>query len=606
MNYSYNSSLAGNQIGYNGLLENTPAGPLVWLVLLQWIVSLPLLDSCEKFKLIVSSIFTSLLVIIAVSRKTPEQQMYCPTVDACNHSEEVNLILILIHFTLRVFSTVLWSILWMRWTIACKYFTLDRSTYNLQRYGPICLFVCLIATLISNGLLTHVSLFTAGVILFLWFTTGSYFMGRLVANPFLLLLPVFILTGLECVKSSLVSSVSSAYSSSNVIECFLVSLSSLLLVCALDKSRCIQDLFTKRYPVYCSYQRYNLIPIIKQTFLALIDDEIDQDQSIFDDFNVCLKILKHHCETLTVSLPFYTSSARIDVTIAYAFIRVSDDLVDDGRLNMSQRLENHQIVLKFMDQLFSSRDEKWTYDVGQPIDPRNEPSIDWTFYKSKLPYEAYQVFRAYSRTVYYQPGCPMKDLVSTYSMDLEEKHIANERELIEFSHCAGGGIMATFHIIQLYKSGLYPNGLSPRERPLVDTFYSIGQAMQLVNIARDIALDSSTDGRCYIPTAFMENPEKEVELLTRSKDPWALGLEKLSKYSKLIVALSYHCCAKASLTLDLMPSQVKKPLMIFSEIYRTIGSKILKHSGFERRIFVPLYSKMWIALSYLYFNRKHI
>lgn len=167
--------------------------------------------------------------------------------------------------------------------------------------------------------------------------------------------------------------------------------------------------------------------------------------------------------------------ARVDVTIAYAFIRVSDDLVDDGQLNMKQRLVNHKIILKFMDQLFSSRNEKWTYDVGQPIDSANKPPVNWEYYKSNLPLEAYQVLKAYARTVYYQPSGPMKDLVSTYSWDLEEKHIANEKELIEFARCAGGGIMAAFHCIQLYKSGLYPNGISPLERPFIDTFYAIGQ-----------------------------------------------------------------------------------------------------------------------------------
>ena len=53
--------------------------------------------------------------------------------------------------------------------------------------------------------------------------------------------------------------------------------------------------------------------------------------------------------------------------------------------------------------------------------------------------------------------------------------------------------------------------------------------MQLVNIARDIVHDSSTDGRCYIPEIFMDDPVKEIDLLTKKKTPWSLGVETLSK-----------------------------------------------------------------------------
>lgn len=296
---------------YNNTTINSIFGPsLIWIILIQWIVTLPLIDSCEKFKLITSIIFSTCLIIIRlVSSSLNINQLNCH-IENCADNQSNQFSLIVDYFVsifTKVIFTTLWSILWMRWTLPCNYFTFNRQTYNRQQLLPICLIVCLFSCLLSNNLITHFNSFLIFMITFLWLGTGSYFIGRLQTNPGLLLFPVIGLTGLE-ISKAFISSFSYGKTIEILIETVLISLATLLLSCGLDKSRCIQDLFPIEFPVYCSLARKNLFSFIRQTFNAFVRKEIDLDQTVFDDFNVCLKILKHHCETLTVSLPFYTSS----------------------------------------------------------------------------------------------------------------------------------------------------------------------------------------------------------------------------------------------------------------------------------------------------------
>lgn len=173
------------------------------------------------------------------------------------------------------------------------------------------------------------------------------------------------------------------------------------------------------------------------------------------------------------------------------------------------------------------------------------------------------------------------DLLRGMRMDVEGRRYQTLEELQDYCYCVAGvvGLMMC-HIM----------GVS-HEKAL-DHAVSLGSAMQLTNISRDV-MDDWKMGRIYFPLRWLAAADLSVAEFgsPRGQAFWAVWAEQLlneaqNQYQHGRQGLSY-LSPKAALACG-----------IASSVYSRIGQKVLrrKSMAWHRRCFVPLYEKIVLAL----------
>jgi phytoene synthase len=169
-------------------------------------------------------------------------------------------------------------------------------------------------------------------------------------------------------------------------------------------------------------------------------------------------------------------------------------------------------------------------------------------------------------------------------MDLEQTRFLDFAGLSRYCHLVAGVV-----------GEVAANIFGRSEADTVRYAHTLGRAMQLTNIIRDVG-DDARRGRIYLPVSDLQRFEvKASEILQRTK-PWG--------YSDRFTALMKFQAERAHATYDealsLLPAadrQRQKPGLMMANIYRTLLREI-EAQGFQvlhqRTSLTPL-RKLWIA-----------
>jgi phytoene synthase len=169
-------------------------------------------------------------------------------------------------------------------------------------------------------------------------------------------------------------------------------------------------------------------------------------------------------------------------------------------------------------------------------------------------------------------------------MDLEQTRFLDFAGLSRYCHLVAGVV-----------GEVAANIFGRSEADTVRYAHTLGRAMQLTNIIRDVG-DDARRGRIYLPVSELQRFEvKASEILQRTK-PWG--------YSDRFTALMKFQAERAHATYDealsLLPAadrQPQKPGLMMANIYRTLLREI-EAQGFQvlhqRTSLTPL-RKLWIA-----------
>lgn len=112
----------------------------------------------------------------------------------------------------------------------------------------------------------------------------------------------------------------------------------------------------------------------------------------------------------------------------------------------------------------------------------------------------------------------------------------------------------------------------------------MGVALQYVNIARDIAVDT-TLGRVYLPTTWLANegltPELVVKTITESapsgsQEKRAEVLSKLVKLRRRLLDKAFAIYVEARPIMDWLPDESRRPMIVAVESYMEIGRVLLE------------------------------
>lgn len=224
------------------------------------------------------------------------------------------------------------------------------------------------------------------------------------------------------------------------------------------------------------------------------------------------------------------------------------------------------------------------------------------------------------------PPAPLYGLLEGFTTDAKfqqssEKNtgefpIQNEGSLHEYgSQVAGTVGQLCLALISRHSS----KAIDPdRLRDIAAAAGRMGVALQYVNIARDIAVDT-TIGRVYLPTTWLAEegltPQLVIDTMQsslssppeeKSRARRDETLTKLAALRRKLLHQAFAMYAEARPTMDWLPGESRRPMIVAVESYMEIGRVLLAQEGLEvgvteagvrtRRATVPKMRRLRVAL----------
>lgn len=173
------------------------------------------------------------------------------------------------------------------------------------------------------------------------------------------------------------------------------------------------------------------------------------------------------------------------------------------------------------------------------------------------------------------------ELLNGFEKDVRGVSLEQPKDLEDYAYQVAGvvGLMMS-HIM----GADMPSAISPAK--------SLGNAMQLTNIARDVKEDFE-NGRIYLPRAWLKESELEPEGLLDSSQR-----SRLFELVKRLLARADELYRDGYAGLHYLPFRAALAVSIAGSIYSSIGRKILARgeSALDERIYVTLPEKLFLTL----------
>jgi 15-cis-phytoene synthase / lycopene beta-cyclase len=239
----------------------------------------------------------------------------------------------------------------------------------------------------------------------------------------------------------------------------------------------------------------------------------------------------------------------------YSFCRVADDLVDNAETQVEAK---HWIskLQQYLDLSYGKGEEALLTDLIDSFPPSSQLAL------RLLP------------THYLSPQ-PFYDLLKGFEMDLEFPSsfpIKNREALKEYGARVAGTVAEL--IIELVYHHTTSQISDSMRRQILDAGNTMGIALQVVNISRDIEVDSAIS-RVYIPTDWL----KEVDLtpLDVVKDP---NRKEIVALRERLLDYAMELYYEAKPKIEQLPLEARAPMRVAVESYMEIG-RVLREPGYK-------------------------
>ncbi|MDQ3396703.1 MAG: phytoene/squalene synthase family protein [Deinococcota bacterium] len=224
---------------------------------------------------------------------------------------------------------------------------------------------------------------------------------------------------------------------------------------------------------------------------------------------ICSDITRHHSSTFYLGSGMFPKAQRRAVHVIYAVCRGGDDAVDEApsRDEAARRLE------------------AWWQGIeraykGAPR-PENETEValSWVLERHDVPYEAFA------------------ELHLGFCSDLSPQPVRDLDELMLYCRRVAGVVGLLIAPIAGYRGG----------EATLRAALSLGQAMQLTNILRDVGEDLSS-GRCYLPADLLRKHRVDLAELQegRVSEGYIALVEELSEVARSLYRQGWQGIPKLS------------------------------------------------------------
>ena len=267
-------------------------------------------------------------------------------------------------------------------------------------------------------------------------------------------------------------------------------------------------------------------------------------------------VIRHYSQSFSLAAHLLPKNVRADVKKLYAWCRWCDNAVDaaPSRELADQRLLRLRVDV---DLIYNNHD------------PIHGASV-WLA----------ELVRRYSIPKEY----PL-DLLAGMKMDLCHRPIQSQEDLLLYCHRAAGsvGVMMCFL-------------LGTDNVQALSDADSLGMAMQMTNIARDVKEDHAS-GRCYLPDCWLDAVRLKEALPTN---------ENVRAAVKRLLAMADQHYARGIEGLRYLPARSKLAIRIAADLYREIGETIRRNDYrvMDGRAFVPMSRKLLLVANGLFRSRN--
>lgn len=242
-------------------------------------------------------------------------------------------------------------------------------------------------------------------------------------------------------------------------------------------------------------------------------------------------ILARHGRSFWLASQFLPPRVRQETTVLYAFFRLLDDLVDTGMVAAEQA---RIMLLSWRDWLTSD------FSSSPPPDPTLATAIASIYRYYRLP-------RIYAL-----------DLIDGLIGDLHPRRIENYEQLLHYCYSVGGTVGLTLAPL-----------LGVCCARGAQAACTLGQAMQLTNIARDLGEDLRRN-RLYIPRQDLRRfsvDEHDLFQLARNFAPAPPPVRQLVRLQSIRAKLLYQ---RARDGFACLPGDVRFGIIAAAELYSSI------------------------------------
>lgn len=185
------------------------------------------------------------------------------------------------------------------------------------------------------------------------------------------------------------------------------------------------------------------------------------------------------------------------------------------------------------------------------------------------------------------------ELLDGAEWDLQGRTVETKADLIHYSNLVGGSV-GVMMLPFLVRDRADVNRLEASARRM-------GIAMQLTNILRDVGEDLETLERVYLPMAWIEAQELQLETLADGQVP--------ASYPPLLETIMeeaeqrYASCMD---DIDALPFQVRVGIRAAGRMYREIMNEVRarNYDNLTQRAYVPFWRKAKLVLRDGYAGRK--
>lgn len=301
---------------------------------------------------------------------------------------------------------------------------------------------------------------------------------------------------------------------------------------------------SKAAPKPESLSAFDFIRFLYKSLLLRIDALPIAYKARIGSFESTQATLAKHSKSFHTASYIFPSNVRRDLVILYAFCRVLDDFCDESDtqeeaknlIDMSKEwldllyspstpLESP--ILPTADHKNASMNEKGgrsSQKVGGVATSVPSNFVLSTFLHKRVPEDAQSAFYLLSTISHKIPRYPFDDLIAGYEWDLagqDERPISTSEDLVEYSRLVASSVAEMCVWAMWANEGISPDLLPEDQKYVLQKAASMGIALQITNISRDIKEDA-TKGRIYIPREWFETlpiPESMDDLLSTITPP---------------------------------------------------------------------------------------
>jgi len=265
--------------------------------------------------------------------------------------------------------------------------------------------------------------------------------------------------------------------------------------------------------------------VADNNFGEVIENSVDP---FFDVPEDNATVIRSHSRSFSLAAKCLPSGLRSDVEKLYAWCRWCDDAVDSA--------PNLQIAIE---RIASLRDDVERIFTGQTV---RHPASQWL------------ADLVEKRGIEKQHAL---ELLSGMEMDLHAWRVGDESDLILYSYRAAG-------VVGLMMCRI----MGVRDRTAEKRAIQLGIAMQLTNIARDVAEDWER-GRCYLPMSW-----NNIDMSGKAKPANAQVAPSVAKL--LTLAETYY--TNGQMGINALPRGCRPAIVLASQLYREIGRQIRRNN----------------------------